>query len=579
MKNVLRVINSRLLLCGVLGMIVLMLPSVSYARQISRSNAELLDSLDAVLLHADDYVAIKERKLNDLKHRLAQTADPEQRFWTARELTEEYSFYDSDSTLVYADEALRIARRLQRPDWINSIQITRSYVLAATGRFDLANRAWDEIEPGLLPPQSFLPYYESKLSMQTFGDLYLPDGRDGRVPELTEHMLDSIGALIPEHDPNAYWLQGWTALRGDSTAAVRFIDELERSMLNCRYTEREDARRSWLLAALYEKINDDDNWMRYIILSSISDVRASVKEIASIQELASYLYGIGELERANNYISYALKCANDYKCRARIAVLSQRQMEISQAFADRNDMLMGQRKTQLTWLMIMLIMLIVAIGVVFAVLHKLRRRQRQLDESNTDLSRHVEELQSAREQLGEANRKLEAMYARTREDARQLADAKNSTEKHIADIFGICSENIDRLSKSHIQINRLIAAGQFQKVRDLAKTGDIERSELQTLYRNFDRIFISIYPNFVEDFNKLLRPDEQITLKEDEYLNTDLRIYALVRLGLNDSVKIARFLHLSAQTVYNIRLNMRKKAVIPREDFADAVQKLGKLRF
>lgn len=557
----------------------LLTPSGARAERISEANAALLDSLDAELLRADDYMQAKERRLNDLKLRLSQASDNEQRFWKARELAEEYSYYDSDSTLVYAYEALRIARQMERTDWIYTIQITRSYVLAATGRFELASKAINEIDPARLQPQAFLPYYESKLSMQTFDDLYLPDGQEGRVPDLTVHMLDSISALVPESDQNSYWIRGWMALKNDSASAAAFLNDLDKTMINCRFTERDDARKAWLMAALSEKINDHENWLRYLILSSISDIRASVREIASIQELATYLYDIGELERANNYISYALQCANSYKCRARIAVLSQRQMEISHAFADRNESLVKQLKFQLLGLFIMLILLIVAIVAVVYVLRKLRRRQRLLDISNTDLNKHVAELQSTREQLDEANRHLETMYARTREDARKLAAANHSTEKHIADIFGICSDNIDRLSQAQSRINRLITAGQFQKVLELAKIGDLKRSELQDLYRNFDRIFLSMYPNFVEDFNGLLRPEERITLKDDELLTTDLRIYALVRLGLNDSVKIARFLHLSSQTVYNIRLRMRKKAVIARDEFADAVQRLGKLQF
>lgn len=102
-------------------------------------------------------------------------------------------------------------------------------------------------------------------------------------------------------------------------------------------------------------------------------------------------------------------------------------------------------------------------------------------------------------------------------------------------------------------------------------------NELKEFYSNFDAIFLHIYPDFVSDFNALLQPDKQIIPKEGELLNTELRIYALVRLGISDSVKIAEFLHCSPQTVYNNRLKTRSKAIVPKEHFADIVKSLGKI--
>ena len=119
-------------------------------------------------------------------------------------------------------------------------------------------------------------------------------------------------------------------------------------------------------------------------------------------------------------------------------------------------------------------------------------------------------------------------------------------------------------------------AGKLPELREMTKNPELSHTELKELYANFDRIFLQIYPDFVKDFNTLLKPDEQIVLKRGEILNTELRIYALVRLGLNDSVKISRFLHCSVQTVYNTRQRIRNKAIIPKEDFAAAVQSLGR---
>lgn len=125
----------------------------------------------------------------------------------------------------------------------------------------------------------------------------------------------------------------------------------------------------------------------------------------------------------------------------------------------------------------------------------------------------------------------------------------------------------------------MIVARRFDDVSRLTKSPDLPQNEVKELYANFDRIFLQIYPDFVTDFNALLRPEERISLKHGESLNTELRIYALVRLGLDDSVKIAQFLHISVQTVYNTRLKTRNKAIVPKEQFADTVRSLGKPDF
>lgn len=110
----------------------------------------------------------------------------------------------------------------------------------------------------------------------------------------------------------------------------------------------------------------------------------------------------------------------------------------------------------------------------------------------------------------------------------------------------------------------------------MTKNPDLSHVEVKELYANFDRVFLAIYPDVVSDFNSLLRPEERIVLKRPDQLTTELRIYALVRLGLNDSVKIAKFLHVSVQTVYNTRLRTRNKAAVAKESFAETVKGLGK---
>jgi DNA-binding NarL/FixJ family response regulator len=157
----------------------------------------------------------------------------------------------------------------------------------------------------------------------------------------------------------------------------------------------------------------------------------------------------------------------------------------------------------------------------------------------------------------------------------ELSQTNLAKEKYIADVFAICSNYISKIDDFRKDIYRKLLAGQYDELRNLTKTPELSQAEIKELHRTFDKIFLGIYPDFVHDFNTLLRPEEQIELHKGDLLNTELRIYALVRLGLTDSTAIAKFLHCSVQTVYNTRQRTRAKAIDSTQKFAERVRNLG----
>ena len=288
------------------------------------------------------------------------------------------------------------------------------------------------------------------------------------------------------------------------------------------------------------------------------------------------MYDLGDLDHANTYINAAIRCANDYKSRIRVGRLAELQFRISEAYQKQSQAQQRQINRYLAGLIVILLLLTATLGVIMSQVVRIRRRERQLAIARDDLSKRVDELQDAREQLQAANRSLSLLYAESKENAQEIARTTEDKERYIADVFAICSGYIDKLDEFRKKVNRLIIAGRFDEVHSLTKTPELSHSELKELYSIFDRIFLQIYPDFVADFNTLLLPEWQIEPRKGESLNTELRIYALVRLGLNDRVKIARFLHCSVQTVYNTRQRTRNKSAVPHKEFAQRVQNLGK---
>lgn len=540
---------------------------------------ELLDSLDSSLGKSAGYAAEKERRISSLRRRLSQTVSPEQRFWICRNLVDEYSSYNSDSALHYIDISTAIARQTGRREWIDEMNLNRAYIYAATGLLAEAESTLDEIDPREMTPALATDYYNRVLFVVTHKDQYL--GKNSLARPYSEHakaMLDSVSRLMHPSDPQYIWFLAWRSMT-DSVKTREAIPVVEKALENSTYSTREEAMNAWILSRLYELTGNSDMMMRYLILSAIADVRTSNKEIASLEEISNRLYQSNDLERANDYISHCLQLANDYKSRVRVGRLADLQYHITKAYSQRNE----RQRHKLNVYFIIALVFAAGLAVAMLFLYKQNRRihrsKTELDRSNAQLNSKVEELSQTRRQLKEANDRLEILYRNVRDEAGELAAGNDAKERYIADIFAICSDYISKLDEFRRNIYRKIVAHNFDEVKELTKSHELSHGEIKELYQNFDSIFLKVYPNFVDDFNTLLRPDERVAMKKPGVLTTELRIYALVRLGINDSVKIARFLHCSTQSVYNARMKMRNKSDISKEQFAEAVRRLGKPAF
>ena len=186
------------------------------------------------------------------------------------------------------------------------------------------------------------------------------------------------------------------------------------------------------------------------------------------------------------------------------------------------------------------------------------------------------QLSEAREQLADVNARLRELNADLKAKNEELNEANYVKEEYIGYIFTICSNYIRKLDDFRKNIHVKAVTKKYKEILADTEDGETMKDELKEFYRSFDSVFLHIYPDFVNDFNALLQDDKRIIPKEGELLNTELRIYALVRLGITDSIQIAEFLHCSPQTVYNNRFRVRNKALVPKKDFAEVVRRLGK---
>lgn len=547
------------------------------AAPYSEKIKELLVRLDSLIAQKNTFAMLKEAKIAQLHKLRKDVRTLEERYWLNKNLYDEYRVYNADSAMNYVAGNLDIVYKqndkYRQMEW----KIKKSFLLAATGLLKEAQDELDGVSGGSLPKELLVDYYGQMLYLYSHFNQYT----GSEMGTLHEHYAqlervykDSLNMVLTPEDPLFLWYKGQVVQGTDSMYV--FKERLQKGILNSAFDTRRDAMNAYVLACFYRESDEQENYLTYLIYSAMADVRISNKDIASLEELAGVLFSLGDIDHAYVYMSYCLQNALAYRNRVRVVGISAVQDTIHQIYQERNQRQEARLRMYLVLVSVLSLISLFAFLYIYKQMKRLKQSRQQLNEANNRLNKHVEELSKMHGQVAETNVQLTSLNEQLRDTNNQLRESNYVKEEYIGYVFSICSNYISKLDEYRKNINRKLKANQLEDVKALTDTHSMAQNELKEFYHNFDAIFLHIYPDFVSDFNALLHPDEQIVLKDGELLNTELRIYALVRLGITDSVKIAEFLHYSPQTVYNNRLKTRNKAIIPREEFAAVVRSLGR---
>lgn len=546
-----------------------------YAESVEKEIPQLLATLDSILVQTGELASQKELKIAQLKKKLSNAANLEEEFWINKMLYDESFVFNADSAMKYVDRNIQIATELKKKDWQDEWLINRSFMFAATGLLKEAGEVLEKVDSTSLSDGLKLSYYYQRSYLYSHLGQYMGDQKQvnnkyyNEFENANKHML----ALVRPKDPLYWWC---VASCNELSPGDSLFSALENVVLSSQHNTRLDAMNAYGLSNMYKRIGDKERTMIYLIYSAMADLRVCNRDIASLQELSSLLYDAGDIDRAYAYMNYCLKAALLYPNRVRIINIS---TELDKIYANYQQRDIRWRNSLQNYLYIVTffsIILVLALIGLYRQTKKLRKSRTELDSANHFLNQHVVELSQMHKQLALANQELQNLNELLRSANQKLQESNDVKEEYIGYVFSICSNYISKLDEYRKNINRKLKTGQFEEARQLTDNSSLTQNELKDFYANFDAIFLRVYPDFVADLNSLLRPEEQILLKDASELNTEVRIYALVRLGINDSVKIADFLHCSPQTVYNHRLRMRNKAIIPKDKFAEAVRLLGR---
>lgn len=546
-----------------------------YAESVEKEIPQLLATLDSILVQTGELASQKELKIAQLKKKLSNAANLEEEFWINKMLYDESFVFNADSAMKYVDRNIQIATELKKKDWQDEWLINRSFMFAATGLLKEAGEVLEKVDSTSLSDGLKLSYYYQRSYLYSHLGQYMGDQKQvnnkyyNEFENANKHML----ALVRPKDPLYWWC---VASCNELSPGDSLFSALENVVLSSHHNTRLDAMNAYGLSNMYKRLGDKEKTMIYLIYSAMADLRVCNRDIASLQELSSLLYDAGDIDRAYAYMNYCLKAALLYPNRVRIINISTELDKIYANYQQRDIRWRNSLQNYLYVVTFFSIILVLALIGLYRQTKKLRKSRTELDSANHSLNQHVVELSQMHKQLALANQELQNLNELLRSANQKLQESNDVKEEYIGYVFSICSNYISKLDEYRKNINRKLKTGQFEEARQLTDNSSLTQNELKDFYANFDAIFLRVYPDFVADLNSLLRPEEQILLKDASELNTEVRIYALVRLGINDSVKIADCLHCSPQTVYNHRLRMRNKAIIPKDKFAEAVRLLGR---
>ncbi len=533
-----------------------------YAIDSNRVDSLLL-KLDQSIKERPIYMEQKELRLAKLKNQLLQSISEEEHFAILSALLDEYRSFNTDSAFYVAEEREQIAMRLGNREYIDNARMNKADVLGMAGMYKEAMDLMRNIHIERLS-KNLRPYYYHiyRTIYGLMADYAVTKYERKLYTELTDKYRDSL-LLVNKDNLLIHTLvqSDQYNVRNEYDKAICLLTdylaqqkEYEHNVAICAYT----------LSESYRQKGDKEKEKEFLIVSAIADMKTAVREYISLRKLAILLYQEGDIERAYSYVKICMEDAA--VCNARL-----RKLEILEIFPIINDAY--QQKTekqqeQMKWALVSISMLsfflLLAIFYVYKQMKKLAVARKEVIDTNKQLKELNEELHLSNAQLKEANH--------------SIAENSYLKEEYIGRYMDQCSVYLEKIDTYRRSLGKIAATGNMEELYKNIKSSKFIEGELKEFYTNFDNAFLQLFPTFVEDFNALLAIDEQISLKNGERMNTELRIFALIRLGITDSVKIAQFLRYSVTTIYNYRTKVRNKAAGNRELLEQEVMKIGRLK-
>ena len=547
-----------------LTIILLLLPIVLCAQQVDIESR--YKQIDEAIAESPRYVAQREAKITAARNAYEQT-NGQQKYEESYRLYELYRPFVSDSAIYFLRQCITLAEELG--DHNSSVRCRSLLAIRCsnTGLYDEALNILDSINLGSGLDKLVLgTYYEAYNNV--YGELsYYTRLDDMRqlYQRKEQHYKQLMFEYLPATSESCFLRREQAAqAEGKLKEAMAINDEWMKTV--------EPGSHPYALVALYRyieyKLQGDTTQMMYWLTESVlADIRNAAMDQGSMWELANELMLSDDVDRASRYISYTSDCANRYGSRQRNWQIAPLLTHIANEYKSQSE-----RTTSQLWgtLIVISILALLLLGALFFV----HRRNTQLHAARNDLKTSNDELASANRLLATQKDELSQLNSKLSTLNSQLSESNRVKEEYIGRFMSLCAQYIDKLDNYRKMVNKKMKNKELDELFQISKSTELKEKELEELYENFDTVFLHLFPNFIDDFNALLQPEMQIHPKEENRLTTDIRIFALIRLGFEDSSKIAEFLHYSVNTIYNYRARIKNGALGNREQFENRVKTL-----
>lgn len=532
---------------------VLLLPGCGRGVQYPDDVRTALKELDEVIAQKEMIEAQKEDRITQIKGKLADASDDRQRYELLDELVDEYFQYNIDSTAFLSRLKLSIAERTGNNDLINDARYDIADRHTMSGLADATFNELKLIDIEGLYEGSKLRYYsilntiyrtlEVEAVDETLAQEYAR--QKNRYREL---LLSALG----EDDISRIYVMTEILLQSDRPQEaldllIPWVEEKKPSL-------NESGILCYSIASAYAMLEDVDKAILWYARSAKSDLLVPKYEYRSLYELAGLLNKRGDIERAYSYITRSIEDA----VQSNAQIHKQFAYQLLPIISNSYDSLMRQKNTQMKYTLI-------AMGIVLGLLIIM----------SLVLLREKKKVTLAERQTKDSNEQLRKLNAELHDYVILLQETNEIKDSYLGRYLNMCSDYIDGLDRYRSSLRKTGKEG--GDVMAALKSKAFMEAELEEFYTQFDATFLDLFPDFIPQVNELLQEDKRISYKPKErLLSTELRVLALIRLGVNDSARIAQFLRRSVSTIYNYRVKMRNAANVDREEFENRLMKIGK---
>lgn len=527
----------------ILLIIFSLLPVVCPAAEKQDTVKITLSDLDVVIRNAKKYDKVREDRLDSYREALAKSKSLEQKYLIYFGMRKTFDRYRTDSATFYAVQSLETAKKLNRPDYIgsSSIALAKQYMtsgmsydaLSALNRVDRNSLQENEKERLYL---FYMSIYESLEGLSIDQNLKNYYSSRARVYK------DSIISQFPD---NVTIRSESFVMEGDYKSALAMLLEKYRTLSP---ESPETGPVAIAIAEIYLTIGWRDAAKDYMIASAYSDIVNAKKEYVALRMLATMLYEDGDIKRAYSYLNKALEDANFCKARLKVDALAPLISIVNESYLEAK-----KKDLRILYAAFGVLCFLILFMTVLLFVNKSQRKRLEVMKDELTASQHLQE---------EANRIVK--------------ESSNIKNTYITQLMLECISRIERLDKYRKNLNKKAIAGDIQTLKRDLKSNAVVEEEWASFYNVFDKTFLSLFPTFIADFNHFLQPEFRIAIKDPYVLTPELRIYALIRLGIDSTDRISILLRYSRSTIYAYRSRTRLKAISP-QNFEEQIKGISSI--